>query len=89
MHKYRISCYQKSNSVWFTNGGRLIVTDDEYIVKYLFQTVARFDAHKTTVSEISSILHNKGLRLDNGDAYIDLYFFPKTAEKLYELFGLK
>ena len=47
MEKFKISHYQKSGSMWFTNGGKLIVTANEYIVKYLFQTVARFEIDKT------------------------------------------
>ena len=36
MKKFKIAYYQKSGSMWFTNGGKLIVTENEYIVKYLF-----------------------------------------------------
>ena len=89
MHKYTLTCYQKSNSFWYTNGGKLIITDDEYIVKYLFQTVARFKADKTTAYEIAPFTFHRGIRLNDGVNYIYLYFFPTTAEKLYELFELK
>ena len=42
MEKFKIAHYQKSGSMWFTNGGKLIITENEYIVKYLFQTVTNY-----------------------------------------------
>ena len=32
MEKFKIAHYQKSGSMWFTNGGKLIVTENEYFV---------------------------------------------------------
>ena len=40
MKKFKVAHYQKSGSMWSMNGGKLIITENEYIVKYLFQTVA-------------------------------------------------
>lgn len=89
MRKYRITHYKKTNSFLFTNGGILIVTDNEYIVKYLFWTVAKFDADKTAASKIPSIANHRGIRLADGVNSIDLYFFAKTAEELYNVFNIK
>ena len=89
MQKFKIAHYQKSGSMWVTNGGKLIVTENEYIVKYLFQTVARFEIDKTVASRCSDVvLLSRGIRLSDGVKEIDLYFFNKTAEKLYKIFNI-
>ena len=86
MEKFRIAHYQKS--LWYTNGGKLIVTDEEYIVKYLFHTVARFQKDKTLAERIPDMMLSKGLLLTDGKQSIRLYFFPKEAERLYETLGV-
>ena len=83
MEKFKITYYQKSGSMWFVNGGRLIITENEYIVKYLFQTVARFEIDKTTVTRLLQNPISKGIFLSDGVKGIELYFFNKTANKLY------
>ena len=89
MEKFKIAHYQKSGSMWFTNGGKLIVAENEYIVKYLFQTVARFEIDKTIASRCSDVvLLSRGIRLSDGVKTIDLYFFNKTAEELYKIFNI-
>ena len=89
MERFKIAHYQKSGSMWFTNGGKLIVTENEYIVKYLFQTVARFEIDKTVASRCSDVVPlSQGIRLTDGIKEIDLYFFNKTAEKLYKTLGI-
>ena len=90
MEKFKIAHYQKSGSMWFTNGGKLIVTENEYIVKYLFQTVARFEIDKTVASRCSDVVPlSQGIRLTDGIKEIDLYFFNKTAENLYKIFNIQ
>ena len=84
METYKITHYQKSGSMWFTNGGKLIITEREYIVKYLFQTVAKFEIDKTVASRLSANPINGGISLSDGVKSINLYFFKKTADKLYE-----
>ena len=86
MKKFRIAHYQKS--LWYTNGGKLIVTDEEYIVKYLFHTVARFQKDKTLAERIPDMVLSKGLLLTDGKQSIRLYFFPKEAERVYETLGV-
>ena len=88
METYKITHYQKSGSMWFTNGGKLIITEREYIVKYLFQTVAKFEIDKTVASRLSANPINVGISLTDGINSIDLYFFKKTAEKLYDRFKI-
>ena len=81
MQKFKIAHYQKSGSMWFTNGGKLIVAENEYIVKYLFQTVARFEIDKTVASRCSDVVPlSRGFRLSDGVKEIDLYFFNEIAE---------
>ena len=84
METYKIAHYQKSGSMWFMNGGKLIITEREYIVKYLFQTVTKFAIDKTVASRLSANSINVGISLTDGINSIDLYFFKKTAEKLYD-----
>lgn len=81
--KYRIAHYYKS--FWYTNGGKLIITDEEYIVKYLFHTVARFQKDKTLAERIPDMVLSKGLLLTDGNQSIRLYFFPKEAERIYKM----
>ena len=83
MEKFRIAYYQKS--LWYTNGGTLIVTDEEYIVKYLFHTVARFQKKETLAEHIPDMMFSKGVLLTDGNQSIRLYFFPKEAERIYKL----
>ena len=84
--KFRIAHYNKS--FWYTNGGMLIVTDEVYIVKYLFHTVVRFQKDHTLAERISDMALSKGLLLTDGKQSIRLYFFPKEAERLYETLGV-
>ncbi|MBQ7335822.1 MAG: hypothetical protein IJW92_05070 [Clostridia bacterium] len=88
MEKFNIAHYQKSGSMWFVNGSKLIVTENEYIVKYLFHTVARFEIDKTIASRIPANPINCGICLDDGEKSIDLYFFKKTTDKLYKMLGI-
>ena len=87
MKKFKIISYHKRNALMPTNGGTLIITECEYIIKYLFFTVARYEINKTVASKISFI--SKGINLNDGEKQIDLYFFSKTAQKVYELLNLK
>ncbi len=87
MKKFEVISYHKSNALTPTNGGTLIITENEYIIKYLFFTVARYEINKTLASKISFV--SKGINLNDGEKQIDLYFFSKTAQKVYELLNLK
>lgn len=87
-YKYKIVRYHRSGSLFSTNGGKLIVTEKEYVVKYLFLTVARFEIDKTLASRIPTHLLSKGICLDDGKKDIDLYFSGRTADKLYQMLGI-
>ena len=50
MKKFKVTSYHKSNALMPTNGGTLFITENEYIIKYLFITVARYKIKNTTVS---------------------------------------
>ena len=86
MKKFKVISYHKSNALMPTNGGTLIITENEYIIKYLFFTVARYEINKTLASKISFV--SKGINLNDGEKQIDLYFFSKTADKVYQLLNL-
>ena len=88
MEKFGITHYQKSGSMWFINGGKFIITENEYIVKYLFQTVARLEIDKTIASRIPANSINKGIHLNDCVKEIDLYFSGKTVDKLYKILGI-
>lgn len=87
MKKFKVISYHKGNALVGTNGGTLIITDTEYIIKYLFITVAKYKIDKTLATKISFI--SNGVRLDDGEKSIDLYFFSKTADRVYKQLNLK
>ena len=86
MKKFKVISYHKGNALMPTNGGTLIITASEYIIKYLFFTVARYEINKTVASKISFV--SKGINLNDGEKEINLYFFSKTADKVYQLLNL-
>ena len=86
MKKFKVISYHKYNALTPTNGGTLIITENEYIIKYLFFTVARYEINKTLASKISFV--SKGINLNDGEKQIDLYFFSKTADKVYQFLNL-
>lgn len=88
MKKFKIAHYQKGGSMWFVNGGKLIITENKFTVKYLFRTVLSFDTDKTTVSRISTDPLYNGIRLSDGVKETDIYFFKKAADELYEIFDI-
>ena len=59
MEKFKVTSYHKDNALIPTNGGTLIITENEYIIKYLFFTVARYEINKTLASKISMPWNNK------------------------------
>ena len=87
MKKFKVTSYHKGNALFSTNGGTLIITESEYIIKYLFFTVARYEINKTLTSKIPFV--SKGVNLNDGEKEINLYFFPKTADKVYQLLNLR
>lgn len=88
MIKIEITEYYKSNALMPKKGGMFIITESEYIIKGYIFTVARYEISKTLVSKIS-FLFRKGIRLNDGEKEIDVYFLSKTAERLYQLLRLK
>ncbi len=86
MKKFKVLRYHKGNALMPTNGGTLIITETEYIVKYFFITIAKYKIDNTTASKISFV--SKGVNLNDGEKEIDLYFFSKTADRIYQLLNL-
>lgn len=87
MEKFRIRFYKKSNSDWFVNGGKLFITENEYIIKVFFKTVAKYKIEKTLVSRVADF-YSSGIRLADNEKSMELYFFPKTADKIYNFLKL-
>lgn len=88
MKKFTIAHFKKANSNWFANGGRLLVTDDEWIVKYFFREIGRFRRCDAKVEKIPPVSCYQGIRISDDAGALELYFFSKTAERVYSLFGL-
>ena len=68
------------------NGGRLLVTDSEYIMKWLFFNVVRFSKAETQIVPVPDGLLFQGLYFKCGKKIWELCFWPKTAEKVYRLY---
>lgn len=79
MKKFKVISYYKKNAFMPTNGGTLIITDNEYIIKYLFLTVARYDVNKTVASKISFI--SKGINLNDGKKKLTFTFSLRQHKK--------
>ena len=86
MNKYPIAHYKRSASDWLINGGRLIITENECIVKNFFKEVVRFNLSSLRVKRIPDELFYKGLNFSDRYHNYNLYFYPKTANKLYSFF---
>ncbi len=80
MKKFKVKSYHKGNALMPTNGGTLIITENEYIVKYLFVTVARYEINKTVISKISSFI-SKGINLNDGERKSTFIFSQKQRIK--------
>ena len=86
MVKFRIRYYHKGDAMMTVNGGAFIITDNEYVIKCFLKTVARYKIENTNVSRLTSTPN--ALSLNDGEKQINLYFFSKTAGKVYETLGL-
>jgi len=87
--KYSIAHYQKIGTDYFINGGKLIITDSEYILKCFFKTVAKFNIEETTISKIPENLFYQGIRISDDKMGYNLYFFPKTASEIYKQLNIE
>ena len=83
--KFSVAHYKKADSDWLVNGGKLIVTDSEYVLKCFLKTVARFEADKTKFRKIPDNTLYKGISISDGERSYELYFFSKTANELCQL----
>ena len=86
--KFTIAHYKRADSDWLVNGGRLIVEDGKYIVKYFFKTVAIFEAEKTFVRKIPDEMLYKGISISDGKQEYYLYFFKNVANEVYSRFKI-
>lgn len=68
------------------NGGKLLVTDSEYILKWLFFNVARFPKEETEIVPAPEGLLFQGLYFKCGKRIWELQFRPQIAEQLYGLY---
>ena len=86
--KYGVAYYQKCGSDWMWNGCKLIVTESEYVLKCLFWTIETFPIEKTRACKIPNHFYYKGIKISDGTRAYHLYFYPRTAEKIYRQFRL-
>ena len=84
--KYRVAHYQKEGSDWYINGGSLILTDFEYVLKNFFKTVVKFEKDNTVISRIPDYMMYKGINMSDGKQSYNLYFFEKNAVDVYHTF---
>ena len=87
--KFSVAHYKKADSDWLVNGGKLIVTDSEYVLKCFLNTVARFEAHKTKLCKIPDNMSYKGISISDGEQSYELYFFSKTASEVYRILKIQ
>ena len=86
--KFIVAHYKKANSDWLVNGGKLIVTDREYILKCFLKTLARFEADKVLIKKIPDNISYKGISVSDGKKEYYLYFFSGTANDLYQMLNI-
>ena len=87
--KFSVAHYKKDDTDWFVNGGKLIVSDSEYVLKCFFKTVASFEAHKTKFCRIPDNTFCKGVSISDGEKSYELYFFSKTANEVYRILKIQ
>ncbi len=57
------------------------MTDDKYILKYFFNTVAIFEADKTIIRKIPDEVFYKGISISDGNQEYFLYFLKILLTK--------
>lgn len=85
MRTFPIAHYRKDDSAMLINGGKLIVTETEYIVKYVFKTVAVFPIAQTTVKQAPPVQLYEGITLTHEQTEIHVYFLPQTTKTIRSL----
>lgn len=70
------------------NGGRLIITDNEYIIKWLFVKIIKFPKEKTEITPISDYLIGPKIYFRCGKRFWELQFTQQIAEKLFKFLKL-
>ncbi len=66
------------------NGGKLYITDDEYIIKWLFVKI-RFPKDKTEIVLLPDSLLWKGYYFKSGKRIWEIKFLPKISEEFSKL----
>ena len=77
--KFAVAFYQKEGSNAIVNGGRLIVQNDEYILKCFWWTVARFPIATTQIQHLPLTQRCERFRLQNEKTCYILHFFKDSA----------
>lgn len=89
MDKFNILHYKKGDSIYFFNGGKLIVTEKEYVIKNFFKTVMRFEINSTIITRVDDVPIYKGIKISDKTQTIHLYFGAKTINKLYDTLNIQ
>ena len=64
------------------NGGKLFVTDDEYIIRWLFFKVVRFPKKETEIVPVSDGLILQSFYFKSGKKIWELQFNQKSAKEI-------
>ncbi len=89
MIKFTVSHYRKDGSNWFLNGGKLLVTEQGFSLRYFFHTVARFEKNRTTVRKVEDLNQFKGFCFFDDVQSFTLYFLSKTADELCQTLNIE
>ena len=68
------------------NGGKLIVADREYILKWCFFKVVRFPREETQIIPAPEGVLFRGFYFKCDKKVWEVWLYPKTGEKLYKLY---
>lgn len=89
MVKYSVVHYKESKSDWWINGCKLIVFENECVLKRFFKIVAEFAIDDAlVVRKIPDQMFCKGINISNGNTSYDLLLYPKTAMQVYHMFNI-
>lgn len=80
---YPVRFYKKTGSLWNIDGGRLRVTEREYVLKCFWRTVARFPRDKAVLQRLPDENFLPWIRIRQGGVSYDLSLSRKHADALY------
>lgn len=82
MDKFTVAHYRLNRGSFFVNGGKLLVLEDRIVLSGFFKEAASFRRSDATVTVLSPMLCYRGIRISDQQQVAELYFFPRTADKV-------